>query len=76
MWTEQYVTNERPLMDAITFRFSRVLIVNRGSIAENGAAVFWTRWEQATGDESGDVMYHTSHFVVYSCIYHIPVLSL
>lgn len=39
MWTDQFVTNERPLMDTITFRFSRVLIVNHGSIAKNSATV-------------------------------------
>lgn len=78
MWTDQFVTNERPLMDPITFRFSRVLIVNPGSIAKNSATVFFlkTSLEQTTDDEFGGVMYYTSRFVVYSCIYHFPVLSL
>lgn len=79
MWTDQFVTNERPLMDTITFRFSRVLIVNPGSIAKK--VPLWsfflrTSLEQTTDDEVGGVMYYTSRFVVYSCIYHFPVLSL
>lgn len=79
MWTDQFVTNERPLMGTITFRFSRVLIVNPGSIAKNSATVEFllrTSLEQTTDDEFGGVMYYTSRFVVYSCIYHFPVLSL
>lgn len=35
-----------------------------------------TSLEQTTDDEVGGVMYYTSRFVVYSCIYHFPVLSL
>lgn len=78
MWTDQYVTNERPLMGTITFRFSRVLIVNPGSIAKTVPLVFFlkTSLEQTTDDEVGGVMYYTSRFVVYSCIYHFPELSL
>lgn len=79
MWTDQFVTNERPLMDTITFRFSRVLIANHGSIAKKQChcGVFLrTGLEQTTDDEFGGVMYYKSRFVVYSCIYHFPVLSL